>query len=309
LASMVMDAPASSAPISLYLALGRDQRADLEVVAQASLAFAASIRELARHLDSSLEIRIELQSGTEGSLSLNSVIRAVKKYAMVDSATLKTIVVVVLMWFAKEGASWAYGKVLDFIVSKPEISQGLSQDDIAKIARAVSTHLHNRTGQQQLRGVYEHLERDSAITGVGAAPAPNARPDELVPREEFSKRSEQANEIPDDATKRVRTNVERVTLISPVLLPGKRRWRFSFHEGEFGAPIKDTVFVERLVSGQIQIPMVAGIEMDVELQRIEEKIGGVWQPVERNILRVIMIYPPKTQHSLDLLPPNPENGG
>ena len=52
-------------PISLYLELVPDQKADLEVVARAALAFDAAIKELAYIIDPGMEIKVELESGTE----------------------------------------------------------------------------------------------------------------------------------------------------------------------------------------------------------------------------------------------------
>src|ERR1041385_2963429 len=67
-------------PISLYIDLERGQKADLEAVARASLAFAATIRDIAFVLDPSVDIRVELASGTESSLSLKPVLRRGKRH-------------------------------------------------------------------------------------------------------------------------------------------------------------------------------------------------------------------------------------
>jgi len=62
-------------PFSLHIDLNENSAADLEVVAKASLSLAAALREAAFVLDPSLDFRIELVSGTESSLSLNSIFK------------------------------------------------------------------------------------------------------------------------------------------------------------------------------------------------------------------------------------------
>lgn len=56
-------------PINLYLDIEPGQVADIEVVARAALAFSKTIKEVVFVLDPSLEIRVEIASGTPGSLS------------------------------------------------------------------------------------------------------------------------------------------------------------------------------------------------------------------------------------------------
>lgn len=78
-------------------------------MARASLAFAGAVREIAYIVDPSLVIRLELESGTEGSLSLNSVIRFVKKQVS-DPVTRRVIIIGIVMWFAKETGSALLGR-------------------------------------------------------------------------------------------------------------------------------------------------------------------------------------------------------
>jgi hypothetical protein len=299
----------SSQPISLYLDLEPGEQADLVVVANASLAFAAAVKELAYILDPSLDLRIELASGTEGSLSLNSVLRAVKE-KVTDPEVLRTIVVVIIVWFATETADWAYHKILDEFFGP---TSTLSDADMKKISDMVTKILDGHVAQPQVQKVYRELERDPAIKGVGASPKPGARPRNIVPKAEFPSRGGYSRLEEKTIERRERTDRETVTLVSPVLLAGSRRWRFVYREGEFGAPIRDESFLENLLSGRILVPMVAGITMDVELQTIEEKnADGVWEPIERNILRVDKLAPASSQPSFPFprpRPPQADDGG
>src|SRR3712207_4195742 len=74
MATMAMTDEAT-APISLYVELAPDRRGDLEVISRAAIAWAETIREAAFLTDPFLDVRVELISGTEGSIDLNSEIR------------------------------------------------------------------------------------------------------------------------------------------------------------------------------------------------------------------------------------------
>ncbi|MFH0303524.1 hypothetical protein AAFX91_41795 [Bradyrhizobium sp. 31Argb] len=159
--------------------------------------------------------------------------------------------------------------------------------------------LEGKVAERNVQQVYRELEKDPAVKGVGATREPGTKPAMIVPRSEFPRHIASLEEE-TIAEKRTREEPERVTLISPVLLPGDRRWRFSSHEGEFGAPIKDETFLNDVLHGRHPIVMRTGIEMDVILQTKEEKENGVWVVKERNVLKVINTSPAPTQQVLGL---------
>src|SRR5690606_25552142 len=101
------------------------------------------------------------------------------------------------------------------------------------------------------------------ITGVGASLDPGIAPSELVPRAEFQSRANEPEVVEQEIRTRETTKRERVIVVKPVLRLGDGRWRFSLEGSTLGAPIKDQEFLARLLSGNILIPMRAGIEMDV----------------------------------------------
>src|SRR5947208_9697632 len=90
------------APVSLYLDLQPGQKVDLEVAARAALAFAAAIRETAYIFDPSMTVRVELLSGTDGSLSLNSLIRSIKLRDLVTRKRLIALAITATLWFTHE---------------------------------------------------------------------------------------------------------------------------------------------------------------------------------------------------------------
>jgi hypothetical protein len=148
--------------------------------------------------------------------------------------------------------------------------------------------LEGGTGEKQAQKLFRELERDKAIRGVGVSPDPRQKPLVIVPRAEFSDRGGFIKMDQTAKRRRSHTEIKRVVLISPVLVAGQRRWRFLASDiGEFGAPIKDEVFIDHVLAGDLASLFRSNTELLVELETIEEFTGEVWKPVERNVLRVI----------------------
>lgn len=265
-------------PLSLYLDLEPGEVADIEVVARTALAFSAAIKELVYISDPGLDVRVELASSTAGSLSLNAVIRSLKARAE-ERPILAAVAATSLLWFG----NYAFNEVIDHIRGKDE----LSDEDVQRIADRVTANLAGRVAQPQVQKVYQELERDKRIKGVGATVVAGERPKSIVPREEFARRADPAiiTNVTTE-TRRSRKRRERVLIVRPVLVPGMRRWRFNSAEGEFGALIKDEDFVANLLAGRIRLPMIGGVELDVLLETEEELQDGVWMPKEWTVWEV-----------------------
>jgi hypothetical protein len=292
--------PSQTAPISLYLDLEEGQTPDLEVIARAALAFASAVREAIHVVDPSMSVRVELISGTDGSLSLNALIRSIRS-TVSEKLTREVLIAVAATaatWFALETGRWTYEKILDHVTGMREVSH-LSDDDKDAIAQKVADLLTKRTAHQKVEQVYHELSADRAVRGVGATNRAGERPSTIVPRDEFAGRSVGMDLIEgEEIVRRVRRTHERVVLIRPVLETGTRRWQFSGSEGRFGAAIKDETFLNNLLNGHTAVPMVAGIEMDIALETTEEFRENVWVVINREVVRVGQIYSPPVQTDL-----------
>jgi hypothetical protein len=206
----------------------------------------------------------------------------------------------VLGWFGTDIRQYVVAHVLDTEFKSVET---LSPQELQQISDAVSKALQGKVAEHEVQQVYRELSVDPAIKGVGATRHPGRKPDKIVPRSEFPRHAPREDET--ILEKRVREEIEDVTLISPVLLPGERRWRFSFHEAEFGAPIKDESFLRAVLRGQFPILMQTGIKMEVLLQTKEDKEDGVWVVKERNVLKVLSVSATPRQETLNL-PESPD---
>ncbi len=283
------------AAVSLYLDLEEGQAADMEVVARAALAFSAAIKALALDLAPEAEVRVELLSGTEGSLSLNSKIKGLG--LLVTKERLVNVALGIIAYIALESRDYTVGRVLDHYFGKADAQaeSHLSDEDIQRVVEA----MQKGSAAPQIRQMFKEVERDPTIKGVGATDQPGQRPSVIVPRSEFYTR---AGVAPQETTITRRTTQERMTvvLVSPVLVEGKRRWKFRGPHGEFGAPVKDADFIHSVLIGTTPVPMVAGIVMDIEVETDEERTDGVWIPGDRRVTRVYDVKPPETVEQASL---------
>ena len=295
----------SEIPLSLYFQLEEGKSADIEVVSRATLAWAAAIKELSYITDPSLEVRIELVSGTEGSLSLNSIIRDVRS-RVTNRQTLRTVVTTAGIWLALEIGSYSVGAILDYLRSTDasEITKELSNEEIESIAKEVATKLEQGVAHNEIYQFYGEVTRDPHIVGVGSTTITGNKPTIIIPRSEIEARINNESVTEESTTRRIKTEKLSLTLVKPTLIEGKaRRWGFLGPFGEFGAVVKDTEFLSRVLTGTTHVPMVAGILMDVELETVEEFEQNVWRPKSYTITKVLALYPPtiSTQSDLPLL--------
>jgi len=286
--------------VSLYLDLHKDRKVDLVAAARAALAFDAALKEIAFAIDPFATIKVELESGTEGSLSLNSVITAVR----LDPVKLKAIAFGIATFFALETATYTYSRILDSLLDEPDIQRTLSRQEIEEIAREVVRTIESKAAEREVGKIYQELQRDDAVKGVGISTNHNRKPREIIPRAEFQKRGRIVQESEKTGV-RTESSVQTLTLISPVLVQAStRKWKFRSGKFEFGAPIKDQAFLDRVLSGREPVPMADGITMKVVMSVTEERQDGVWKIKERVIDEVLDISHPPEQTSLSFGPAN-----
>lgn len=289
-----------SAPVSLYLELEDGQIADLEVVARTALAFSAAIKDLAFQLDPSAEVRVELVSGTQGSLSLNALIKSIRK-TVSERPIAAMVAVSALTWFGNYSADEIADELRDARVE-------ITDEQLDEIARRTATEIEARRARTHAAEIYRELSQDPAIKGAGASMRPAKTPKHIVPREEFPDRARDdfalrpaELEVPK---RRVRARRQTVIIISPVLLRGDRRWKLRSYEGEFGASMRDHRFLDDILSGRRILPTVEGVQLDATVETVDVWTGQAWLPDEHSILQVFDIILPGVQTELALSAPD-----
>ena len=173
--------------VTLYVGLKPGEKADFEVVGLAAAAFAEAVKEISYILDPGLDIRLEFDSGTEGSLKLKAIVKTLKSQEG-RRAALITLVSTVGMMLVADLRGYGTGKLLDQFLGADQRQQ-LSDDDVKRIAKAVVDIKEGRVAKEPVRQMFKQLERDANIESVGAITKPDAKPIDPVPRSEFPARA------------------------------------------------------------------------------------------------------------------------
>jgi hypothetical protein len=274
--------------ITLYLGLKAGQRADFEVVGLSAAAFAEAVKEIAFILEPGLEVRLEFDSGTEGSLKLKAIIKSLTTPEGLRNALLSVIATIGLT-LVNDVRGYGVGKFLDHFLA-PEQRKELSEEDVARVARAVIDINEGKIAKAPVQEMYKQLERDTNIESVGATTKPDDKPIQPIPRSAFLEKAGIAPLVETSTKTRTIQSTERLTLISPVLLPSDRVWRFRSPIGEFGYFLKDEKFLNAALHGRLHLGLKQGIQITAQIETKEEFEGGVWVPKRREIIKVVRVH-------------------
>lgn len=291
-------------PLRLYYQLEQGQTADAEVIARASLAFIAGVKELAYVIDPSAVVHIGLKGHEDGSLWEDLVILVDKARAEVDARPKRYMLALAAMaWIMTPPTD----RIRDF-VWQPILDKYLplaTPDEVSAAQRAVKIAEDGKVASREKQQFYRELRRDTGISGVGAN-IDRTRPSWVVPQSQFDEYTGDTQTV-RSALDRSTVGEMRVIILSPVLEVSNRRWKFATAMGEFGASVKDRAFLESIVQGRSKVRMRGGVELDVELETKERMVDGVWEITERNILRVLNIREPEASRQNDLFPGDGDN--
>lgn len=263
--------------ITLHFGLKEGDSADLEVVAAACLNWVEAMRIAAQDIDPGTKFRVELIDAQEGSLKLNTIFDwAEKQLTRLEEGAgeysrLKKLAIAFSVFLIVSG-----GPTYDFYFGdEPEMQ--LSQEDRQTLDAILNQLKENPEFEKEKRKFFKELESDRAITEVGVSEGRENPPAILVPREQFPERSG-LWALQEEELKRTSSDVLDVTLVSPVLVPAKRSWKFEAEGwGEFNAKMKDEEFLMALEQDHVKERLRTGIKMKIRIKTEEEKVGGVWK--------------------------------
>lgn len=267
----------SDTTLSLYFQLKEDRKADLEVVANASLHWVAALRAAATAIEPDAEIRVEFINAEQGSLRLNTILEWTETQlerlaeGSADYPRLRSLAVALSFFIGSVPAA-------DFIKSlysdSPAVS--LDENDRLLLQELIEHTQEEPEVESKGRKFFGSLEQDPGISGVGVSEDSNSPPALIVPSKEFAERSGLWT-LQEDEDERISYAIQDVTLIKPVLIPKRRAWTFSTDAlGEFNAVMSDERFLHALEHNQIKEPLRSGIRMRVQFKVEEKKVDGVW---------------------------------
>ena len=280
--------------ITLYLGLRPGEKADFEVVGLAAAAFAEAVKEISYILEPGTEIRLEFDSGVEGSLKLKAILKALGSSERRRGALIGVISTVGLV-LVNDVRMYGVGKLLDSYLM-PEQRVHLSDDDIERIAKAVKDVNDGKIAKAPVQQMYRQLERDRSIETVGSIAKPDAKPIDPIPRSQFQVRAGLVPNVDDTPRSRTSKTTDLLTVISPVLLNADRTWRFGSAYGENSYHVADLAFLSDVLNGRFHLK--EGVQIVAEVETLEVLEGGVWIPKRRTVLKVVRRH--KKQKQIDL---------
>lgn len=278
-------------PLSLYLRLEQGQHADLSTVSRSAIAFIEIIEEVAVALFPDVEVRVEAIDAAQASFGWNTITKLYSKaQAGIFAGAAKYpkvayLAAYVALRILNNGVDWTQDKVMDWLAGydAPAEVRKLTADERRALAQDIAAELNKGLAVRPTDKLYSELRRDPKVEGVGVTVRPNTRPIVIVPRALFVP-SRDVGMI--DGERRTYRQELEVTLISPVLALGDRRWKFRSAAGEFGAPVKDAAFLEEVLSGRTDLRLRAGVVLDIELEVSEIRNDGVWTIEGRSVTAV-----------------------
>lgn len=278
-------------PITLYLGIPQGYHADLATVSRIGLSFTELVSEIAHDLFPDADIRVEAVDATEGSFGWNTLTRiyldakagvltGARRYPKVGLLTAY-----VALRILNNAVDWSQDQIMDWMAGKdaPAEVRGMTRAEMAEIAADIASLIRRGVAEQPADRIFKDAKKDSVVDSVGVTARKAVRPEILIYRPQF----DTSRPVEVEAEQhRVRSQDMSVTLISPVLAPGERRWKFATASGEFGAPITDAKFVDDVLSGRANIRLRAGLVLDVAVEIKESSVDGVWHIDHREITRV-----------------------
>lgn len=277
--------------LNLYFQLKPGEKADLEVVATAALAWVEGLRASARSIDPDAVVTVEIIDAEDGSLNLRTIMKWFEDNVEPKLERLargaerlprtKTLAIALATFLVVTGP-----ETYDFYFGKDKFTEEDREhlNELLAITRADHEVIAAR------RRFYKAVERDPTITAVGVKEKASEPPVAMVPNSLFA---EGGGLWEPDAEDTVQERVTRtdmdVVLVKVALVHTPRAWTFK-PEGlpEFEAVMRDPDVLAAMPRGLPQ-GMREGITLKVRLEVKEVLVDGRWKLVRggRSVAKVI----------------------
>lgn len=271
-----MEQVADDHPLGLYFQLKPGERADLEVVSAAAIAWVEGLRAAARAVSPDAEIRVEIVDAQAASLNLNGFIKFLEEHiephlARIERGGRKLRRTTALIRALAVGLLITAPATYDIYFGDPDFTE----EDRAMLRELSEEVGRDETVIQRRKEFYRHVEKDPSITGVGVKERPIDPPMFVVPNTMFPEAGglwdpEEAK-VPD----RITYDEKDVILVRPALTHTARAWTFR----ETGFPEFDATMQDPRVLARGGLPeqMQAGIQLRIRLKIVEENVYGEYR--------------------------------
>lgn len=277
--------------LGLYFKLKPGEKADLEIISSAAIAWVETLRATARAIDPDAEIRVELVDADESSLIFNTLVEWLEKNV---EQRLDRLAV----GGQKLPRTRKLALALAIFVITTGIPTYLEYFDSSEFTdedRATMKHIQEKLDadvavQTAKRKFYRTLEREPSIVGVGIKEAPKGDPIFIVPSAVFSEAGGLWVLEEEGVQQQISQPVLEVTLVKPALVHTPRSWTFK-PDGlpEFDAVMRDAKVLRAIQEKRFPADFGEGVRMTVRLEVNEVFVDGQWKLVRggRSVMRVI----------------------
>lgn len=271
--------------VSLYFRLEDGHSADLEIIAEAAIAWVETLRAAAQAVFPESDVKVELVNVDQSSAIFNT---------LVD-------------WFDRNADQIARGyerqprgrklvlalSVFTITAAYPTYDVIFGDDFTAEdrlMLKRIEEQTRNNPAVRTARGkFYRIVERERVIQAVGIKEKPTSDPIVLKDSKSFE-HDDGLFTVETDIPERVTQSVHEVVLVKPALVHTPRSWTFK-PDGlpEFDAVMRDGKVLNAIQTRGFPEQMREGIRMTIRIETREVLVEGQWKLVRggRSVMRVI----------------------
>lgn len=275
--------------VSLYFKLREDETADLEIIAEAAIAWVETLRAIAQAVDPESDVKVELVNVDQSSAIFNTLVdwfdrnvdphldRIARGY---DRQPRGRKFVMALAVFTITSAYPTYDAVF---------GEHYTAEDRERLKRIEEQTRHNPAVTTARSRFFRIVERERTIEAVGIKEEPESDPIVLIESKSFE-HDDGLFAIDSDVPERVQQAVLEVVLVKPALVHTPRSWTFK-PDGlpEFDAMMRDAKVLHAIQAKGFPSQMREGVRMTIRIETHEVQVDGQWRLTRggRSVMRVI----------------------
>ena len=280
---------AEAEPISLYFKLKPEQSADLEIIAEAAIAWVETMRAIAQAVDPESDVKVNLVNVDQSSAIFNTLVDWFER-------TIEPQVERVARGYERQsrGRKALLALALFTVTTAYPTYEAYFGDDFTEQDRAMLKRIdeqtrHNPAVTTARSRFFRIVEREPAIEAVGIMENPGLDPIAMVDSGSFEHGDGVFN-IDADIPERVTPAGLEVTLVKPALVTKPRSWTFK-PDGlpEFDAVMRDAKVLNAIRNDRFPSHMREGVRLTIRIEVHEVLVDGQWRLVRggRSVMRVI----------------------
>lgn len=279
--------------LSLHFELQEGQKADLEIVSAATIAWVEALRAVAQATDPNSDVKVEMVDADESSLIFNTLVdwferNVERRIERLDRGggrlprTRKLALALAIFLIVTGYPTY------DFYLGDPDFTD----EDRAAVKEILEIARKDAGVETAKRKFFRTIEREPIITAVSVREKPDGPSLATVKSDQFAVAGGLWSIHDEDDQSQVTHPVLDVVLVKPALVHTPRAWTFK-PEGlpEFDAVMRDPLILQAMETG-LPERLREGIPMTVRLEVKERLVDGQWR-LERGGRSVIRVISPK----------------